>query len=118
MEPLRAPETVGVKVIDKVQLPAAATVVPQLFVSVKSPPVVIDGMESGELPMLRRRTVCGWLVEPRACERYCKEYGLRVTDGSDADPIFITKASVLPPRIFWKAVSVTGKSLESVAPAT
>src|ERR1700728_4576990 len=118
MEPLRDPAAVGVKVIDKVQLPAAATVASQVFDSAKSPVVVIEEMASVTLPRSRSRTDCAMLVEPTACEGYCKEYGLRVTDGSDADPTFITKASVLPPGMIWKAVSVTGKSLESVAPAT
>ena len=66
----------GVKVTDKVQLPAADTLVPQLFDSAKSPVAVIDEIASGELPMLRSRTVCAGLVEPTACEGYCREYGL------------------------------------------
>src|ERR1700728_4154422 len=117
MEPPSAPAAVGLKVTDKVQLPAAATLAPQLSDSAKFSVAVIEEIASAALPRLRTRTDCAVLVEPTACEGYCKEYGLRVTDGAEADPIFITKASVLPPGMLWKALSVTGKSLESVAPA-
>src|SRR5271163_1678689 len=59
IDPVRVPGTVGVKVTDKVQLPAAGTLVPQLSDSAKSPLAAIDEIASGELPMLRRRAVCG-----------------------------------------------------------
>jgi hypothetical protein len=54
----------GVNVTDNAQLPAAGTLFRQLSVSAKSPVVVIDEIESAELPMLRSRTVCGWLLKP------------------------------------------------------
>ena len=92
IEPKRVPAAVGVKVTDKVQLPAADTLVLQLSDSAKSPLAVIDEIASAELPMLRSRTVCAALVEFTACEEYCREYGLRVTDGAELGPIFITKA--------------------------
>src|SRR5271157_2993979 len=99
-EPERVPAAVGVKVTDKVQLPAADTLVPQLSDSAKSPLAVMDEIVSAELPMLRSSTVCAVLVELTACEEYCREYGLRVTDGAELGPIFITKASVPPPCTF------------------
>ena len=128
IDPKRVPAVVGVKVTDKVQLPAADTLVPQLSNSAKSPVAVIDEIASGELPMLRpaqtvllpmlrSRTVCAGLVEPTASEGYCREFGLGDTDGAEFGPIFITKASVPPPSIVWKAPCVTGRSLESVDPA-
>jgi len=42
---------------------AAGTLLPQ-YPCPQSSAIVIDEMVSGELPMFRRRTVCGWLVEP------------------------------------------------------
>src|SRR5882724_11534491 len=64
--PLRAPRDVGVKVTERVQLPAAETLVAQSSVSAKSPVVVIEEIESDALPMLRSRSVCGWLATPTA----------------------------------------------------
>jgi hypothetical protein len=107
-----------VKVTDKVQLLAADTLVPQSSDSAKSPLVVIDEIASAELPMLRSRTGCAALGELTACEEYCREYGLKVTDGAELGPIFITKALVPPPSTLWKDPCVTGRSLESVDPAT
>jgi hypothetical protein len=56
-EPVRDPATVGPNETERVQLPAAGTLLPQVSLSVKSPTVEIDEMDSGELPMLRKRTV-------------------------------------------------------------
>ena len=64
MVPLRDPAAIGVKMMENVQLPAADTLFPQLSVSAKSPVGVIDEIESGKLPILRRRAVCGRLLEP------------------------------------------------------
>jgi hypothetical protein len=72
-DPLRAPAEVGVKVTDKVQLPAAGTLVPQLSDSAKSPLTTIEEIANGELPMLRSKTVCGALIEPMAKLAYVKE---------------------------------------------
>src|ERR1700735_3496173 len=49
IEPDLTPASVGVKITDKVQLPAAGTLVPQLSDSAKSPLAPIDAMESGAL---------------------------------------------------------------------
>src|SRR5579864_1229983 len=64
MPPLRAPGAVGVNVTERVQLPAADTLFPQLSVSAKSPLVEIDEIESGALPMFRTTAVWGWLLVP------------------------------------------------------
>src|SRR5208282_3817009 len=118
MEPLRDPAAVGVKVTDKVQLPAADTLGSQLFDSAKSPLAVIEEISSAELPMLRSRTLCAEVVEPICCEGYCREYGSSATDGAEFDAIFITNASVFPPATVCKAVSVTGKLVDSVETTT
>ena len=97
MDPERDPNALGVKVTEKVQLPAAETLFPQSSVSAKSPLSVMEEIDSGELPMLRSTTVCAWLVEPTARLANCKELGLKETEGADAKPIFAMKVSVLPP---------------------
>ena len=100
MDPERDPAAVGVKVTENAQLPAAGTLFPQLSVSAKSPLAVIDEIANEELPMLRRRTVCGWLVEPTGRLPNWRELGLRATDGADAAPILTMKASMFPPCTF------------------
>jgi hypothetical protein len=59
IDPDRVPTAIGEKVTEKVQLPAADTLVPQVSDSAKSPLALIDEIVNGELPMLRRRAVCG-----------------------------------------------------------
>jgi hypothetical protein len=70
MYPERIPAAVGVKVIDKVHVPAAVTPAPQLSVSAKSPLAVIDEMDKGALPMFRSSVVCAGLVDPDVCNEY------------------------------------------------
>src|ERR1035441_2790681 len=113
MVPSRDPTAVGVKIMENAQLPAACTLFPQLSVSAKSPVVVIDEIASGALPMLRRRIVCGWLLEPTVWLAYCKAAGLKVTAGADVAAILRMKASVFPPNTLWNADCVIGKSLRS-----
>ena len=60
--PVRAPATVGVKETLIVQLPAAATELPQLFVSVKSPLATILVTDIALLAGLESVTVCDELV--------------------------------------------------------
>jgi|SRR5208283_1617822 len=69
--PLRDQGAVGLKVTESVQVLALDTLFPQLSVSAKSPVVVMDEIASGELPMLRSRTVCGELLVPTAWLEYC-----------------------------------------------
>jgi hypothetical protein len=61
---------------------SADTLVPQLSDSAKSPPTVIDEIANGELPMLRSKTVWGWLVEAMGSWHIAKNWGLRETDGA------------------------------------
>ncbi len=98
--PLRVPGAVGVKVTENVQLPAARTPVAQSSVSAKSPVVVIEEIDSDALPMLRSRSVCGWLETPTACTGNCRRPGAIATEGSEPGPILKTKASGPPPEIF------------------
>ena len=64
----RAPVAVGLNVTDKVQLPPAGTLVPQVLVCAKSPGFVpvtlIPVMLRLVVPTLVRVTVCGGLVVP------------------------------------------------------
>lgn len=62
--PLRVPVAVGVKNTLTVQFAPAATLVPQLFVCVKSPLAVILEIVSAPLPLLVKVTVCAALVVP------------------------------------------------------
>src|SRR5580692_7096374 len=96
-DPEREPEAVGVKVIEKLQLPAAGTLVPQVSVSAKSPLAVMEEIERAALPRLRSSTLCGWLAEPIARAEYVNETGVKPTAGADAAPTLAMKASVLPP---------------------
>src|SRR5579884_2872317 len=56
IDPLRAPIVVGVNTTERVQLPAAATVVPQLSVSEKSP-LLLMVSDRGSLAIFRSTTV-------------------------------------------------------------
>jgi hypothetical protein len=116
-DPVRTPPAVGVNVIETVQLPAAATLDPQLLVSAKSPSATIDKIESDEFPILRTIVVCGGLVWPRAATENCIESGLMDTPGPVPGAIFKINASYESTRDPWKAPGVTGKSVEVVMPA-
>ena len=61
--PVRVPVAIGVKVTWIEQLPPAATDVPQLFVSAKSPLVPIEVIERAPLPLFVSVTVCDGEVE-------------------------------------------------------
>jgi hypothetical protein len=118
MDPTRTPDPTGEKVTENEQLPAAGTLFPQSFVSLKSLLLVIDEMVSGPLPILRSKTLWGWLLEPTTRLLNCKEAGLSETAGAASVPIFRINTSVLPPNCFWNADGVIGKSVEFVNPAT
>ena len=85
-----------------------------MSVSPKSPFTVIDEIDSGELPIFRRSTVCGGLVVPTCWIEYCKRAGVTVKAGAEFGPILSTKALAVPPNVFCKAADVTGKSVENV----
>src|ERR1700679_3482604 len=58
------PAAMGTNVKENAQLLAAGTLLPQVFVSAKLEPAVVDEISSGELPIFRSRAVCAGLVEP------------------------------------------------------
>ena len=58
---VRVPAAVGVKVTEIVQLPLAATLVPQLFVSAKSPDAPMLLIDSEPVPVLVKVTDCAEL---------------------------------------------------------
>ena len=115
-EPLKAPGADGVKVTDIEQLPAAGTLDPQLSVSAKLAVLAIVAIVNEALPILRRRTDCGWLVEPICTGVNCKEKGFMATEGAEPMLIFDMNASLPPASCDWKAPAVTGKSVELVKP--
>jgi hypothetical protein len=63
-EPVRVPAAVGVNVIAIVQLLPPATLVPQVLVSAKSPPVAIVLTARAVVLPFDKVTLCGALVEP------------------------------------------------------
>jgi hypothetical protein len=67
-----------------VQLPPAATLVPQLFVSVNSAVVVIEVML--KTPLVPSVTVCGGLVVPRFWLPKTRLVGVKVTVGAAPVP--------------------------------
>src|ERR1700722_13801421 len=101
--PTLEPGTVGLKVTEKVQKDAAATLVPQSSVSAKSPATVLLAMVRGALPMLRRIADIGELVVPTSTTLNWSKEGCIETPGSLAGPIFKMKASACPPNKPWTA---------------
>lgn len=85
--PVRVPAAVGVKVREIVQLAPAATLVPQVLVSAKSPDAEIDVMASAAVPELVSVTVSGVLVEPFVCEAKIRLVGESVAVGVAANPV-------------------------------
>ena len=59
--PVREPFVVGVNLTETVQLPPAAKVAPQLFVSLKSPEAAIDEIVIGLPPLFL--TVMVWMAD-------------------------------------------------------
>lgn len=64
--PLRVPPVVGVNVTLRIQEEPAATQLPQLFVSAKSPFAEIEEMERIAFPVLESVTDCATLAVPMA----------------------------------------------------
>jgi hypothetical protein len=89
--PLRVPVAVGVKVTLIAQVEPAATPLPQLFVSAKSPVVAMLEKCTGVVPLLVKVTACAALVVPTAWLANVK----LVVDCESAGvkPIFVAKAS-------------------------
>ena len=74
--PVREPATVGVNVTLTVQDELAAMLLPQLFVWLKSPEVVIELTGAAALPLLVTVTACGALDAPVATEPKLTALGL------------------------------------------
>src|SRR5277367_147696 len=103
MVPTLEPGTLGLKVTEKVQKEAAATLVPQSSVSAKSPTMVLLAMVRGALPMFRRMADIGGLVVPTSTTLNWSKEGCIETAGALAGPIFRMKASACPPNKTWTA---------------
>src|SRR4029077_6730985 len=108
----------GVKVTESAQLAPAATPLPQLSLSAKSPVTEIDEILRAVLLKSRRVTCCGWLVVPTWIAGNCKDAGFIDTAAAEPAPIFEINPSAFPPDWTWKADWVVGKSVEFVVPAT
>jgi hypothetical protein len=80
--PVRVPEAVGVKVMLMVQLAPAATELPQLSVSAKSPLGEILVIVRAALPVLDSITVCAALVVPTVWLAKVSEEAERLTAGA------------------------------------
>ena len=97
-ELVRVPLAVGVKVTFNVHVDPAATPLPQLSVSAKSPPAEIPVICKGAVPLLERVTVCGALVVPTLWLPKVRLVGESEAPGSRE--ILATKASPkLPPKV-------------------
>jgi hypothetical protein len=66
-EPLRVPVAVGVNVTAIMQFAPAATDVPQVFVSAKSPEAAIELIVRAACPLLVSVTICAALAAPTIC---------------------------------------------------
>jgi hypothetical protein len=84
--PVRAPAAVGVKVTEIVQLAPAATLVPQLLVSAKSPDAAIELSVRAAWLELVSFTACAVLDVPVVCEAKVRLVGDSVAVGVAATP--------------------------------
>src|SRR5258708_1637278 len=91
---LREPVAAGVKVTLIVQLAAAATLVPQVFVCTKSllcaPVTVMLVIVKLAFPVLVRVTVCAVLVVPTDSAAKGRLPGVRLTPGAEVTPVPVT----------------------------
>jgi len=71
-----------VKVTEIAQPPPAATLVPQVFVSAKSPEGAIDITARGAVPEFVSIIVCGVLAVPSVCGAKVRLFGESVTAGA------------------------------------
>jgi hypothetical protein len=124
--PVREPAAVGVNVTLIAQLLPLATLLPQLFVSPKSPLAVIPVIDSGALPVLLKTTLWGALVVLTIWVVKVKLAGASATTGigtplpangivsgeSDALSVIITE-----PYLFPAAVGVNVTLITQLKPA-
>jgi hypothetical protein len=85
--PVRLPAVVGVKVTEMVQFAPAATELPQVCVSAKSPDAAIEVIESAAVPGLVRIVVCAALVVPVVCDVKVRADGESIIPGVGAIPV-------------------------------
>lgn len=85
--PVRVPTTDGVNVTEIVQLAPAATLVPQLLVSAKSPDAAIELSVRAAWPEFVSFTACAVLVVPVVCEAKVRLVGDSVAVGVAATPV-------------------------------
>jgi hypothetical protein len=107
--PVRVPATVGVNVTDSVQVPPAATLVPQFWVSVKSPDAVIDDSVRAALPEFVRETSCAALVVPVVCDEKVRLVVERVAVGIAATPVPVKETACGDPVALSVIVSVPAR---------
>ncbi len=80
--PVRVPAVVGEKVTEMMQFAPAATLVPQVLVSAKSPEAEMDVMFKAAWPELVKVTVWAVLIVPVSCEANVRLAGDSVTEGT------------------------------------
>jgi hypothetical protein len=116
--PLNAPAAAGWNATVKVQVAAAASVLPQLLVGIVKedallPPTAIEVMPSGADPVFFKVTVCGADVAPTAVLGKLSLAGVNVTAGAVPVPFKATvcgdpEASSVTARVALKAPATVG----------
>jgi hypothetical protein len=112
--PVRLPAAVGVKVTEIVQPAPAATVVPQVFVSAKSPEAVIDVMDSPAVPELVSVTVCASLVVPSVWAAKVRLVVERVTEEAELAPVPVPLRGML--CVAFGLIALSALSVSTNAP--
>jgi hypothetical protein len=100
-EPDRVPVALGVKVTLIEQLAAAARVAPHVFVSAKSPLLVMFEIAIASLPVFDSVMVCAALVVPTGCAPKSKLVGVRLATGAPPVPASATVCG-LPEAVSFK----------------
>jgi hypothetical protein len=83
--PVLLPAAVGVNVTDRVQVPLAARLEPQFWLTAKSPETTIEVRANAALPEFVSVTVWAVLVVPVVCEEKVRLVGESVADGACTD---------------------------------
>jgi hypothetical protein len=85
--PVLLPAAVGVNVTESMQDPPPAMLVPQLWLTAKSPEAAIEVRFKTALPEFVSVTVCAELVVSVVCDAKVSAVGARVTIGAVATPV-------------------------------
>jgi hypothetical protein len=93
MVPLRAPVAVGVNVTLIVQFMLAGRDAPHVFVSAKSPELVIEVIFNARLPVFFRVIISGELVVVTSCPPKFKLVGVTTETGAFAVPVPVSVAN-------------------------